>query len=668
MQFSNVHLFAASSPKDDIPLDGRGGGIIAYSVTQNDGTNVIYYINADGTGQTAIPGLTGRPLSPTWSPDAARIAYYNHQSEQNWVLNVMDPDGTNNLQLTGTEENLDWSPSWATDGSKILFTRSYMTPSWHSEIWSINPDGSNEARLGTIEGQGADYSPDDTKIVYFTYSSTGGDICTINPDGTNNQQLTTDPAEDWWPNWSSDGSKIVFQSKRNGNFEIYKMNADGSNQTRLTFNTAADEEPRWSSDDTKIVFTSLQDGHYEIYSMNADGTEQTRLTNTEGQAINPDWKPLTEYLGQTPPDSLPKRFGTGEFLACAEWQWHGTPSFSPDGQEMFFAKYNIPEPGTSIWYSHRVNNRWTAPELAPFSQNSYDDNNPVFVGNDTLYFKSQRTDFSYVYRVTKNENGTWSGVTPLNLVCPNGYYYGNQFSLAANGNIYGELNNLQTNNEDLYLWTCTNGTYGNPQLITELASPDLDFCPYVDPAENYIIFCSNRPGGFGDMDLYISTKQTDNTWSVPQNMGSVINELFAYQPKISPDGLYFFYNTIKTEDLGINTYWVKADFYLNPISNTDNTIPSPAKDFSLQNYPNPFNPQTTISFSLQETGKINLSIYNIKGQKVKTLLNGNREVGSHTVVWNGKDSSDKEVSSGIYFYKLSVPGNRSEIKKALLMK
>lgn len=75
--------------------------------------------------------------------------------------------------------------------------------------------------------------------------------------------------------------------------------------------------------------------------------------------------------------------------------------------------------------------------------------------------------------------------------------------------------------------------------------------------------------------------------------------------------------------------------------------------FSLaQNYPNPFNAQTTISFALPKTTNVNLKIYNIEGQLVKTLVNKRVEAGNHTVHWNGKDSSDRDVSSGIYFYKI----------------
>ncbi len=86
------------------------------------------------------------------------------------------------------------------------------------------------------------------------------------------------------------------------------------------------------------------------------------------------------------------------------------------------------------------------------------------------------------------------------------------------------------------------------------------------------------------------------------------------------------------------------------------------------NYPNPFNPATTISFSVAQTSPfVTLAIFNIKGQKVKTLVDEILPAGNHTIVWNGEDENGKSVSSGVYFYKMKA-GQYTATKKIILMK
>lgn len=106
-----------------------------------------------------------------------------------------------------------------------------------------------------------------------------------------------------------------------------------------------------------------------------------------------------------------------------------------------------------------------------------------------------------------------------------------------------------------------------------------------------------------------------------------------------------------------------------PIPNpgSEQNLVTPATQMLKQNYPNPFNPETNISFFLPNPGHTNLSIYNVKGQLIKTLVNGSMLHGSQNVVWNGVDNNGNNVTSGIYFYKLTHNGN-SETRKMMLLK
>ena len=91
-------------------------------------------------------------------------------------------------------------------------------------------------------------------------------------------------------------------------------------------------------------------------------------------------------------------------------------------------------------------------------------------------------------------------------------------------------------------------------------------------------------------------------------------------------------------------------------------------EYSLyQNQPNPFNPTTEISFGLPTGCKVKLSIYNILGEEVSTLIDEVRSAGTHSVTWNGKDKTGRQVASGIYLYRLTAAGY-TETRKMLLLK
>ncbi|MCL2065384.1 MAG: T9SS type A sorting domain-containing protein [Candidatus Cloacimonetes bacterium] len=85
------------------------------------------------------------------------------------------------------------------------------------------------------------------------------------------------------------------------------------------------------------------------------------------------------------------------------------------------------------------------------------------------------------------------------------------------------------------------------------------------------------------------------------------------------------------------------------------------------NYPNPFNPETTISFSVAVESHVSIVIFNIRGQKARTLVNSNHSAGNHSVVWNGKDENGQDVGSGIYFYQMQT-NDYVTTRKMVLMK
>ncbi len=107
---------------------------------------------------------------------------------------------------------------------------------------------------------------------------------------------------------------------------------------------------------------------------------------------------------------------------------------------------------------------------------------------------------------------------------------------------------------------------------------------------------------------------------------------------------------------------------------TYESIATPVEDGDLPrtlvsegNFPNPFNPMTTIKFAVPQAGRVDLSVYDVAGRKVATVLNEVMEAGRQSVTWTGRNDAGQTVSSGTYFYRLTA-GTETVVGKMLLMK
>ena len=111
-------------------------------------------------------------------------------------------------------------------------------------------------------------------------------------------------------------------------------------------------------------------------------------------------------------------------------------------------------------------------------------------------------------------------------------------------------------------------------------------------------------------------------------------------------------NEIQMDEINRFVLLVGDEQYINKEENKiERFLP---KTYVLkQNYPNPFNPGTLIYFEIPKAADINLCIYNTLGQKIKTLVNDHKTSGSYRILWDGTDDKGREVSSGIYFYRLT---------------
>jgi len=102
-----------------------------------------------------------------------------------------------------------------------------------------------------------------------------------------------------------------------------------------------------------------------------------------------------------------------------------------------------------------------------------------------------------------------------------------------------------------------------------------------------------------------------------------------------------------------------------PVANDDPSV-TPFVTKLYPNYPNPFNPETTIQYSLEAPGWVDISIYNIGGQLIRELKRGNENFGRHSLIWNGRDNDDNAVATGLYYVRMRSNNSTSIIKMTLM--
>lgn len=182
---------------------------------------------------------------------------------------------------------------------------------------------------------------------------------------------------------------------------------------------------------------------------------------------------------------------------------------------------------------------------------------------------------------------------------------------------------------------------------------DGDYLAAIDILENIIINC-NMP---------------DEVVAAMIDQGYAYLELSESEERSSPERCTIRTATLDEYQTKVEELLTKFSFYPDEEKMKDNinSIPVIGKILAHCNYPNPFNPVTTIAFNISSESDVSITIYNMKGQKVKQLLNEELGAGQHTIDWNGKDENNKSVASGIYFYKIATSKD-SDMRKMLLLK
>ncbi len=173
---------------------------------------------------------------------------------------------------------------------------------------------------------------------------------------------------------------------------------------------------------------------------------------------------------------------------------------------------------------------------------------------------------------------------------------------------------------------------------------------------------------------YIPYEQSGNNWIIsvtsPYNFGSLGNLLWLKWEATNPTSEVIPL-TLKTAEYSgqrESLVLVSGEIYVEPdITNIVSDEKSPTQFKILQNYPNPFNPFTIIEYQLENQSEIDLSIYNVNGERVATLLHDFRLAGTHAVQWNAQNQAGNKVASGIYFVRLQT-NDFVKIHKIVLQK
>lgn len=241
------------------------------------------------------------------------------------------------------------------------------------------------------------------------------------------------------------------------------------------------------------------------------------------------------------PDS-PTLFADGIINTTAD---EYNPTFEPDGKIVYFTRRIDRKGSEAIMFSRLENGKWTTPLTAPFSGKFYDKEPMLAPDGKRMFFASTRPndrDENANFDIWMAEKAGKSWTEPKNLGAKvNSSGYDNYPSVAADGTIYFASVRIDGRKDnDLYRSRLVNGEYQPAEnLGASLNTDATEADPFIAPDQSYLIFCSDRKGGAGEGDLYISFNERGK-WTAPQSLGANLNTAeYEYTPLVFKDKFYF---------------------------------------------------------------------------------------------------------------------------------
>lgn len=236
-------------------------------------------------------------------------------------------------------------------------------------------------------------------------------------------------------------------------------------------------------------------------------------------------------------------------------------TFDPSGTELFFSVVTQGWAGQKIWASKYRGGQWQQPVLAGFSE-EYNCAEP-FNSPDgkKLFFVTDRPPgggWNFDIWVMEKTGRDWSSPVRLPEQVNTGAGEWHP-AVSAGGNLYfASARDSGFGGGDLYFSEYRGGNYTESRNLGPVINTEFEeWDPYVNPEETYIIFKSDRPGGFGGFDMYISMKMGGD-WSTPKNLGPVVNtNIDDDSGDVTPDGRYLIFARMNEWEF-MNIYWIRT--------------------------------------------------------------------------------------------------------------
>ncbi len=493
-----------------VAITANGAQELPTATRPSEPVDIVRYTTVPERDETAV-----------WSPDGAWIAFISSRggSRDVWIKPAA---GGSARQLT-TDPNYDRYLEWSPDG-KLLTFMSNRDDYWN--LYSVDPFGPAEetvrqistAEDSVMRGQ-FDWSPDGREIIYEAKKGEGSVLSILDIDTRTTRTLDTGFATSNNPSWSPDGAWIVFkgsaEDRKDNNLWI--IPATGGAPRRLNEHPGAGS-PDWSPDGKWIAYNSSLTGVRDLYISAVDGSVEIQLTDTPFYEVWPAWSPdgrrisftwhieLNELLAIDLKEGEAATIGGDLDITAGKGA-----SWSPDGNEVAFAKFGVD--GPDLW---RV--KVDGSEARALTQGGMLDRGKTDVSwspdGKTIAFVRKGQIAKYWTVPANGGDPRQVGVGPGTDVAMTWSPDSQQMAIAS------------AEDEEVDIWVVPENGGSHRALI---ASPGVDTDPSWSPDGSQIVFASDRP-------VEGQTDKEWNLWVIPATGGEARRLAAGHSPHWSPDG------------------------------------------------------------------------------------------------------------------------------------